>query len=547
MQLSVPTLPATPAASRPANSGRAGDRPSAADTDRSDADADFGSMLAAEPAARATAKPAAKAVPKAPDADAAATPESPADPAEAKPDQTDPAALEAWLVANGLIPAANPVAPTAPELDLLEVSSTGSEQPTTDVMATEATATGVNTSMPTTWPAASAEGEGTASLVTPLVTDARAGMTTFAIAGNPPAPAAVPSSAEAATVPAQASTATQAQPQLQSQASSPASGATPSQAPEVLAATSGVVVSPAAESKSAPSARNEATSAPANSPAAVTVARPDALGGAKDQTSDQHDHADRQSGDAENFAAVAERVSRRFSSSEKADLKKSLAAEGEEFKSTSGSLGINAAKPLSSMPASASISSPDLAVRATVAPAPMNFDTLVRETAQVASDVAQAAHRAVDSTMAIAEHFGTGGERSVNLQFSVSGVELAVRVELRGNAVHTTFRTDSPELRAALAAEWQSVNASQAGNRSQWLADPVFAGSSSGNSLSSDSGAAYQRNPDARSNPAFAEDFARLRAGGDLQGATEPAPAAAASSPFLRPSFIGAGRLHAFA
>ena len=76
-----------------------------------------------------------------------------------------------------------------------------------------------------------------------------------------------------------------------------------------------------------------------------------------------------------------------------------------------------------------------------------------------------------------------------------------MRVELRGDRVHTTFRTDSPELRTALAREWQAVSTLQSGDRGQRLADPVFASSSSfgsNNSFSADSGATHQRDQQSR-------------------------------------------------
>jgi hypothetical protein len=64
-----------------------------------------------------------------------------------------------------------------------------------------------------------------------------------------------------------------------------------------------------------------------------------------------------------------------------------------------------------------------------------------------------------------------GAQSAVNLKFNVAGENLSVRVALQGGQVHTQFRTDSGELRTALAHEWQSVSSGSGASR---LAEPVF-------------------------------------------------------------------------
>jgi hypothetical protein len=87
-------------------------------------------------------------------------------------------------------------------------------------------------------------------------------------------------------------------------------------------------------------------------------------------------------------------------------------------------------------------------------------------------------------------------QKSVDLHFDVGAERLALRVELRDGTVHTTFRTESPELRAALAHEWQAAMPSTAG-RELRLADPVFSSATtSGGEAASGSlgqGAPHQR------------------------------------------------------
>jgi hypothetical protein len=132
---------------------------------------------------------------------------------------------------------------------------------------------------------------------------------------------------------------------------------------------------------------------------------------------------------------------------------------------------------------------------------PLSFEAWSKDGSTAAPVVEHSSREAVESVLVASEQLTAGVQRSVKLQFSVGGEELAVRVELRGDRVHTTFRTDSPELRSALAREWQAVSTQQNGDRGQRLADPVFASSSSfgsNNSFSADSGGAHQRDPESR-------------------------------------------------
>lgn len=73
-------------------------------------------------------------------------------------------------------------------------------------------------------------------------------------------------------------------------------------------------------------------------------------------------------------------------------------------------------------------------------------------------------------------------ERSaVEVKFNFKDeTELSVRLAYRDGDVHTTFRTDSAELRAALAREWQGYAANVAQeSRSYRIAEPAFTGSNS--------------------------------------------------------------------
>ena len=116
------------------------------------------------------------------------------------------------------------------------------------------------------------------------------------------------------------------------------------------------------------------------------------------------------------------------------------------------------------------------------------------------------------------------------MRLKFGGEDLSVRVELRGGAVHTDFRTDSPELRAALNREWQAV-ARQSPDQLRQFVEPVFSPSSSnGDSPSSfarQQQAAQQDLPQQRQPRARDEDtltFTRRSLVGEI---VPPQPAAA--------------------
>src|SRR5207249_1368878 len=146
---------------------------------------------------------------------------------------------------------------------------------------------------------------------------------------------------------------------------------------------------------------------------------------------------------------------------------------------------------------------------------------------------AVAAHRAVDAVLMAAERFVTGDRHAVHLQFSVGGTDLSVRVELRGEEVRTTFRTDSPELRNALAHEWESAS-SGSPDHSVRLSSPVF----SSNDSAAFSGDTASRQRDAHARRGDADDLfsavaSRARSSGALASVTSAfaAPTARVTAP----------------
>jgi hypothetical protein len=137
--------------------------------------------------------------------------------------------------------------------------------------------------------------------------------------------------------------------------------------------------------------------------------------------------------------------------------------------------------------------------------------TAAVDTMMLSPESTDSAHRAVEAVLTAADRVSSGGRQSVNLHFSVGGADLNVRVEMRADQVHATFRTDSPELRSALANEWQSVNSAINGENSMRLAPPVFttnanlSNSSNPSSFAGGDGSSRQR--DSRANQSQDDTF----------------------------------------
>lgn len=163
------------------------------------------------------------------------------------------------------------------------------------------------------------------------------------------------------------------------------------------------------------------------------------------------------------------------------------------------------------------------------------------------AEVSAAAHRAVDAVLASTDRFTPVTQSSVDLQLSVGDAPLSVRVEVRGGVVHATFRTDSPELRTALAQEWQAAGHQQSADQSLRLAPAVFtnADRSSGDAGSAFAGQNFSqaRDQSARSAPEF---FPAGAARSQLTAALTAEPATSPASP-RRSNADSSARLHAFA
>jgi hypothetical protein len=149
-------------------------------------------------------------------------------------------------------------------------------------------------------------------------------------------------------------------------------------------------------------------------------------------------------------------------------------------------------------------------------------------------------HQAVSAAVEAGERLKSG-QRAVDLQFSFGSDDLSVRVELHEGRVRATFRTDSAELRGALAHEWQVLNSSSA-DRAKRFADPVFAANSSSSAAGDHS---EKRGARDQNLPASAERFeiSNSRSGVAPAAARTVAPATLPQTAVP----LTARRLHTFA
>lgn len=168
----------------------------------------------------------------------------------------------------------------------------------------------------------------------------------------------------------------------------------------------------------------------------------------------------------ENSAVAAtEKISPDFGS-EKVAGKNFLSAEGQELSPAREEAGIGVAEPRSPM-----LFAPHDTFSAVHAPVPALVSTVVAAPQALAASApaaeptlvaASVAHRAVETVTAVVDAQAASKLQpvpSVQLKFRVGAEDLAVRVALRDGVVHTEFRTDSPELRAAIQQEWKAVTA----------------------------------------------------------------------------------------
>ena len=100
------------------------------------------------------------------------------------------------------------------------------------------------------------------------------------------------------------------------------------------------------------------------------------------------------------------------------------------------------------------------------------------------------AHRAVAAVVSAVEAQTVSRLQpapSVHLKLNLNGEDLSIKVQLRDGEVRTEFQTASPELRSAIAREWQSVGVESPTRVLRYL-EPVYGSAGAGDQGTSSSG-----------------------------------------------------------
>jgi hypothetical protein len=142
------------------------------------------------------------------------------------------------------------------------------------------------------------------------------------------------------------------------------------------------------------------------------------------------------------------------------------AAEYKEDKKSSVGDGIRRAYELPSMSTTTPVFQAPTATVQTLGP--VNANT------PVAPTVASTALRMVEKVSEVAEHLASNPAEQVTVRIDLDATHrVDVHVSMRGGQVHADFRSDSADMRAALASAWNEFSQKREGTDRQWAA-PVF-------------------------------------------------------------------------
>lgn len=190
---------------------------------------------------------------------------------------------------------------------------------------------------------------------------------------------------------------------------------------------------------------------------------------------------------AEKIAAQGPRTAGTAPSAFRGSDKKILSTDSKQVTNHGDSLGTTVAKVSPAMPtASQTERQPTSMLASASASGVLATANGAPSQSQAATSQMGVAQRAVEAALSSAEIFNSGGHKAVNLQFSVGNTDLSLTVQLRNGEIHTTFSTDSADLRSDLAHAWQSASPTSGG--SLRLAEPVFTSPGA-----ADGGSAFQQ------------------------------------------------------
>lgn len=237
----------------------------------------------------------------------------------------------------------------------------------------------------------------------------------------------------------------------------------------------------------------------------------------------------------ENTAAAKDFGANSQNAGNGAQEKNFLKTEGKTVKTGSVLTGISGAR----LPAAMTTAPSALPITAfAVAPVAALTERLsagpVPAPATSADTARMIAHRAVETVLNVVETQAASRLQpvpSVQLRFKFGNDDLAVRVEMRNGEVRTEFRSDSPELRAAIAQEWRAIS-----GRSETtlrFAEPVVTNSGNANTHTGSNSAFSQGNPSSQQHARAAqpEFFAGIG-----RAFPTPAPSTEPAAPVMRPT-----------
>lgn len=142
------------------------------------------------------------------------------------------------------------------------------------------------------------------------------------------------------------------------------------------------------------------------------------------------------------------------------------AAENKEDKKSAVGDGIRRAYELPSMSTTTPVFQAPTATVQTLGP--------VNANSPVALTVASTAVRMVEKVSEVAEHLASNPAEQVTVRIDLDATHrVDVHVSMRGGQVHADFRSDSADMRAALASAWNEFSQKREGTDRQWAA-PVF-------------------------------------------------------------------------
>lgn len=236
--------------------------------------------------------------------------------------------------------------------------------------------------------------------------------------------------------------------------------------------------------------------------------------------------------------------------------KKSLTPRATSVKPSALEAGIAVAQEQPAMPSTViapTSAAPVSAMRAeaiAMPVAPMSFPTDEAAAPSAGAALAQRAVEAVETVVDAQAAARLEPTPGVALRFRAGHEELAVRIEWRAGRVHTEFRTDSEEWRAAVAHEWRAVTArpdsplrsaeavfAPAGGSSDNSSAPGFPSHSGQSSSQQQQQSQHQQQAAGREAP---EIFGRV-------GRRFPATASSPATPVAAAAPLGAHRLSAVA